>query len=153
MKKALIVLIPLILIGSVVGLALKGIIKIPGLTPAKKTALAAGLYGEVKEKPQEKESKKPPKAEDKKKEAPVVSAEVVPPDVEAGLKKIAGLWNSLETTNLMLITAKWKEKDLAPIFLRMEKDKVSAYLAAIKPEKASSLSLAIQREAEKPRKG
>lgn len=153
MKKALLILIPLILIGAVVGLALKGIIKIPGLTPTKKAALAAGLYGEPKDKSEEKESKKPPRAKETKTESPVVTADVVALDIEAGLKKIAGLWNSLETTNLMLITAKWKEKDLAPIFLRMEKDKVSAYLSAIKPEKASSLSLAIQREAEKPRKG
>lgn len=105
------------------------------------------MYGEPKE-PDPPVAKAQPK-----KPSPPVQIEAVKPDVDFGLRTVAKLWNEIEPTKLVEITSTWKDKDLAPILLKMDKSKVSEYLVTLQPARASALTLAIQKEAEKGQKG
>lgn len=133
MKKAFVFLVPILLAGAIVGLGLAGVVNIPGLTPKKKvTAKVAAKVDKPKVKP-------PPKEETK----PKVTGNPV-----KGFETVAGLWNEMPTQKLLDITAKWTDKDLGPILLRMEPEKVVDYLGQLKAERAASLTREIQRLAE-----
>lgn len=148
MKKVLLVVIPLLLIGGVAGLGLMGIINIPGLTPKKKLGknlyAAEALYGEKKDVVAEKPKKKPKK--------PPVIARVEPPkpDLLKGAKKIAKLWNEMEPKQVIAIAKDWKELDFARVLSNMEGTKASAILAELEPARASKLSREIQKLAAQP---
>jgi hypothetical protein len=151
-KKLLLILLPfliLVSLGVVFGLNYVGILKIPFLPHMKKVVKKTGKQPVAKApvKPA------PPKPTPVVTEAPKPKPKVVvpPPDVEAGAKKLAGLWNSMEAPQLLAIVANWKESELAHVLVKMDSDKVSELLGAMDPAKASSLSHAIQVEAAKPK--
>lgn len=128
--------------GTVVGLGVTGILKIPGLTPRKKLAPsqyadhAAKLYGDAKEKspePTKEVAKAPePTPEEPKKETPL--------DLAKGAEALAEVWNSVPNDRLIGITDKWSTQDLARVFAKMETEKVAALLAAMPPARASEIS-------------
>ncbi|MBX3095680.1 MAG: hypothetical protein KF812_02340, partial [Fimbriimonadaceae bacterium] len=136
------VIIGLPLIGGGVfgGLAFAGIVKIPGITPKSKLASnlygeAAGLYGEAEslylESPELEvnvEPTPPPVVvKPSEPEAPVE----VPTDPEAGAKKLAKLWNALETSQLLAITKEYKDPELAMVMSKMETEASANLLAAL----------------------
>lgn len=69
---------------------------------------------------------------------------------EKGEKKLAALWESIDTEKLVKITEKWPPNDLAKILVRMDEETVSKYLAALEPTKAAMLSTAIRTRAATP---
>ncbi len=148
-KKALLVVIPLLLIGGVAGLGLMGIINIPGLTPKKKLGknlyAAESLYGEKKDEVAEKPKKKKPK-----KPLVIAKVEAPKPDLIKGSKKIAKLWNEMEPKQVIAIAKDWKELDFARVLSNMEGTKASAILAELEPARASRLSREIQKLAAQP---
>jgi len=138
MKKVLFIVLPLILVGGgVVGAAMMGVVNIPGLTPAKKKSLAAAQYAETKEEEPVAQRKDP------EPEASIVPVEP-PPDMEKGRRALAKLWNEIETTQIIAISADWKDDDLAEQLRYLAPDKVSEILEAMKPERASKMSKMIQ---------
>ena len=131
---------PLVLGGGVVGAALTGAVNIPGLTP-KKAKPPTG-YGEKKdEKPVAKKPTAPPV------EDPPPTAKAPTTDPELGAKKLAQLWNNVETAKLVAIAKGYRDDDLAPILVKMDPEKVAEVLAAIEPARATKLSQQIQSEA------
>lgn len=147
MKKLLMILIPLLLVGGgVVGLGLGGILKIPGLTPAKKKQVAAGLYADPKDlKPKEEEKKPAVAAAKPKKKAPTVA--VATNDPVLGRKKLAKVWAELEPGQINGITKAWKVEELCEVFLMMDPAKVSEVLAVMDAKRADAVSRAILRQA------
>lgn len=141
------ILLPLLLVGGgVVGLGLAGILKIPGLTPAKKKQVAAGLYGEAKDLKPKEEVKKPVVASAKpKKKAPTVA--VATNDPALGRKKLAKVWGEMEPSQLNGITKGWKVEELCEVFLIMDPAKVSEVLAVMDAKRADAVSRAILRQA------
>lgn len=160
MKKMIFILIPVLAIGGVVVAGLKGIINIPGLTPKKaKGGLygegaglygeGASMYGEGKEdpagEPPEETAKTPDPEPKKKADEPTI-------DPIVGAKKLAKLWNNLETSQLLLIIKDWKDEDLARVLAQMDPEKASALLASMastQAPRASKLSAIIEQNASK----
>jgi flagellar motility protein MotE (MotC chaperone) len=134
--KALMFLLPVIIAGTVLGLAFTGTINIPGISPKKKAAVKAPV--KVAEKPKVEVKK------EKKKEDTLAPAG----DPVKGFEAVAKLWNEMEVDKLKELTAKWKDDDLAPILRKMEPDKTVEFLAAIDAERASVLTKKIQELAE-----
>ncbi len=139
MKKILMIVVPVLLIGGgVVGAAMMGMIDIPGLSPVKKKAKAAASYTEAKdEKPL---VKKNPPAEPK-------PAETKPPelDLDKGRKKLAKLWNEMDAASILLIAADWKDDELAQQMKFLDASKASELLAQMKPAQASKISKMLQK--------
>ncbi len=133
MKKMLVFMVPVLIAGAVAGLGLAGVVNIPGLTPKKKVAT------KVTPKVEKPRAKPKPKADEKPK---------VTGDPIKGFETVAGLWNEMPTPKLLDITAKWTDKDLGPILLRMDPDKVVDYLGQLKADRAASLTREIQKLAE-----
>lgn len=154
MKKVILILVPLLILGGVFGAAKMGMIQIPGISPKK----AAGLYGDDKDALALYENDKP-EPEVKVEEQPPVThtpaAEQKPPepdyelDKAEGRKKLAKLWNTMEVNALVRIIEDWKDEDLAPQLAVMDPEKVSQILAALDAKRASRLSKLIQEEASK----
>ena len=139
MKKLLLIVIPLLVIGggSVVGLAMSGKIKIAGLTPKNLMA----------DKP--KVDAKATKTAEPKKAAP--PKDEPPADNPAkGQSALAKLWNEIDTAKLKEITATWKVSDLAPVLMKMDEGKVSEFIAELEAKRASEVSQEIQKLASKP---
>ena len=145
--------LPLIGGGAFVGLAMTGVLKVPGLTP--KSKLAAGLYGEAASlygeaaslysEPEELEIE----AEVEEKPAPPpatpVVAEPPPTDPEAGAKKLAKVWNAMETPQLLAISKEFKDADLALVMSKMETEASAALLSALDAKRAAAVSKELQR--------
>lgn len=145
MKKAALILIPLLAIAGVVVAGMKGLVKIPGLSPAAKQKAAAKLYSEEKDPP---ESQPAPVAKNEKppKEPAVqVKADVI--DEVAGRKKVAKLWNDLEPAKVVAITKSWKDEELAQILVLMDAEKVSQLLSTVDAARAERLSRAVMKVA------
>lgn len=148
MKKVLIIVLPLLLIGGgVVGAGLMGVIKIPGLTLAKKpTTLygeAAKLYGEPKDEVAQAEPEatpKKPKREDKPK---TVAEQQIDPEV--GAKKLAGVWNIMSPEQLAPIASSYQDNELARVLSQMETEQVARLLALMDPKRAAKLSQELER--------
>lgn len=135
MKKVILIVLPLLVIGgTVVGLGMAGVIQIPGLSPKKK-APAPAVEAKVEAKPVA--AKKP-----KKEPAPKSG------DPEKGHVAVAELWNEMDLKALLPLTEKWREAELAPILAKMETEKVVELLSQMKPERAVTLTRALQRIAE-----
>lgn len=150
MKKVIIILIPIILLGAGAGLALTGVINIPGISPKAK-AKAAQLYGEAKDPvvaekktetppvvPPKKETPKPPKAE---------ASLLVENKPEVGQKKLAKLWNEIEAPALISMVKDWKDNEVAGIFMKMDPAKVAEILGSLEPKRASAISRELQKQA------
>jgi hypothetical protein len=141
------------------GLGFAGIIKIPGITPAKAKQTAAAGYSD---KPDG--DKAPPKKDPK----PVVDAtpKADPPkkapapglpkkDPIQGAVALATVWNELKTPDLAKICADWKDAELVKVLTKMDTGKVAKLLAQIStgdpdskikedPIRASKLSKLLQ---------
>lgn len=143
MKKAIFIVLPLLLVGGgVVGAAMMGVINVPGLSPAKKKAAATKLYTEEKEEE--------PVV---KREAPPENVEPPKPDMVRGRKALAKLWNEMDSTVIAQIAADWKDEELAQQLQYLQSEKtaeVLTTLAASKPERASKVSKLLQEIASKP---
>lgn len=135
--KILMFLLPVIIAGTVLGLAFSGVIDIPGISPKKKPTKAAA---KVEEKPKVEEKKPVVKAKELEKAPQGDSAK--------GEQAVAAIWNEMNVDKLKDITAKWEDDKLVPILRRMEPDKVVEYLGAIDAERAATLIKLIQKEAE-----
>ena len=147
MKKVIFIVLPILLLGGgFVGLAITGIIKVPGLTPKK--AKAGSLYGEnaakVYTEPKTEVVVTKPD-ETKPKVAPVV--EVVKTDPEKGAKKIAQLWNNIPTVKLAELSKLYKDNELADVLVQMDPEKVAELLALLDAKRSAKLSKELQRVA------
>jgi len=162
MKKVVLILIPLLLVGGGGGAffaATKGIINIPGVTPAKKKNAAASLYGEQKD-PKLVEAEKKKKLDEeaaklKKEEADkLLALEAKKPKPEVGYETVAALWSNMKPDALIATTADWKPADLAPILVTMDPELVSKFLSKLsekEAKRASDITRAIQTKASEPK--
>jgi flagellar motility protein MotE (MotC chaperone) len=150
MKKVIIILLPILLLGAGAGLALTGVINIPGISPKAK-AKATQLYTEATDtKVAEKKLEKPavivPKKENPK--PPKVDASVlVENKPEVGQKKLAKLWNEIEAPALISLVKDWKDNEVAGIFMKMDSAKVAEVLGSLDPKRASAISRELQKQA------
>lgn len=152
MKKAVVILVPVLLIGGVAGAAFMGVIKIPGITP--KAKLAANLYGEgtdlytpdaelkIETEAEPIEPTPPPVAK-KPEEVPEEPEPVLDP--ELGAKKLAKVWNALPTEDLQAVTATFKDDELALVLSKMEVEKVAALMSEMDPKRGASISRQLAR--------
>lgn len=147
MKMALKIGLPiLVVVGVVIGLGVAGVIPIPGLSPAKrsaKQAQAANLYAAdtAEEKPAPKPSAPPrPKRVAKEPEPP-------PLDLDLGAKKLAKLWDEMPLEDLIKVCQRWKDEDLARVLSKMQSEKAASVLAKLGAERAAAISEFIQRQA------
>ena len=131
MKKIILIVVPVVLIGAVLGLAFLGVIDIPGISPKKKPKNAI-----AKKEPEKKAPIPKPKTD-----APLKNP-------QKGYDAVAKLWNELEPTKVVPLIDKWKDDELAAIFMKMDPEKVTAILSELKPERAAQVTRAIQRRAE-----
>ncbi|MFM9872800.1 MAG: hypothetical protein ACKVQS_04960 [Fimbriimonadaceae bacterium] len=154
-KKGLIIILavvlPLILIGGAVGAAYAGLLKIPGLKlPGMKAKTVASNYTDKDDKPSKIDKTQPdatiepdtPEPEQQK----LVTKEPEPvTDPELGAKKLAGIWNNLEPSDIVRISSTYKDPDFALVLSKMDAEKVAAVLSAITDNKrAARLSQEIQ---------
>ena len=129
----------LVIVGAVFGLAMVGMINIPGVTQKKKATPVAV----AKPKP----STPIDAQKDKKlKEAPTSAVKTLSPaEVKQGAAKLAEVWNEMPTNKLAKVIEKWKAEDLALILTEMDPTKVADILGGMKPEVASKVSLELKK--------
>ncbi|MCW5936222.1 MAG: hypothetical protein KIT11_02810 [Fimbriimonadaceae bacterium] len=138
-----------VLAAAVVGLALAGILKIPGVTPKKGGPAglygeAAGQYAETKDTPLEQEpvAEKPPEPAPKR---PPTQDQT--DDPKQGAKRIAQLWNNLDGQKLAELAKAYKDPELAGVILQMDPEKASELLSTLDSARAAKLSKEIQKQA------
>jgi hypothetical protein len=119
--------------GGVAGAAMMGLIQIPGLSPAKKKAVAAALYAEEETKAPAPKVQETPTAEE-----PLLG------DIVKGRKELAKLWNEMEAVVLVKIVEKWDDGELAHQLRYLDVDKTAEILALLKPDRASEISKRLQ---------
>ena len=136
--KALIFILPAIAIG-IGGAAMTGMINVPGLSPQKAKPKVAAKIEPPAAKPEPapplEKSEPPPK---------VVAKEEIAIDPDLGQRQLAKLWREIETPKLLVITAKWKDAELAGVMTKMPAAKNAEILSAMPPARASRLSREIQ---------
>jgi hypothetical protein len=94
-----------------------------------------------------KEEKKPEPKKEKKKPAPEVVT--ITEDPEKGAKRLARLWNEMETSDLKKIFDEWKDQDLVPVLAKMDNGKVAEVFGSIEEKRAAELSRLLMKEASK----
>jgi len=144
MKKVIFIVLPILLLGGgFVGLAIMGVVNVPGLTPPKK-AKPAPEYGEAKDKDLVAEAK--PKTPNPK--TPILKPKGAPEtDPEKGTKKLAQLWNNLPAAKLADVAKEFQDKDLAPILVAMDPEKVAELMGMLDAKRSAKLSKELQRVA------
>lgn len=151
MNKVVMFLVPVLVIGGILGAGMAGVVDIPGVTPKKSKPKAAGTepapdeatsVEETGQTPQEPEPEPEPAAPEQVATAPAT-------DPVLGEKKIAALWTEIETAQLIKIIADWKDPELATILRRMDPSKTAELLSAIDQKRASALSREIQKQSSK----
>lgn len=153
MKVVLILVALLAVVGGVLFAGWKGLIRIPGITPAKKSAAAQALYGEQTAGQTADKDKKP---EAKKQPAPGAAAqnpkkhEAPKADLAKGRKKLAKLWEQLEAKRLAELISDWRDDEAASVLALMDNAKVARLLGELEPRRASKLSREIQKAASLP---
>ncbi|MEJ5171685.1 MAG: hypothetical protein WHU10_11915 [Fimbriimonadales bacterium] len=152
--KIVLILVALVVVGGGVFFAgRKGLVRIPGITPAQKAAAAQALYGE--QAPSEAEAKVDKKAERKApppKPAATKPKKPEPPkaDLSKGRRKLAKLWEQLESKRLADVLADWRDDEAAAVLALMDNAKVAGLLGQLDPKRASKLSREIQKAASLP---
>jgi len=154
--KALMFVVPVLLIGGVVVAAFMGVIKIPGITP-KKGAATAAYATDHDDKPVAGTTKPTPAAsKPAKTEAPAKSPpKTVKKDPDQGADALATVWNEIDTPELIAMSRTWKDQDLVRVLTHMDNDKVAKFIDELAkgdddtklkpdPERASKLSKALQ---------
>ncbi len=146
MKSWLIVLLPIIVFGALIG---AGVMKVPGINDkpaAKKVAkkavpdVAAPVDAAVVAPAITPTQEAPKPAPDAKPEAPKATI-----DLNKGNARLAKLWNDMDAAALSGIVEKWKDEDLAQVLAVMDNAKVVELLGKMKPERASALSRELQK--------
>lgn len=128
-------------VGVVAALGMMGLVDIPGLSPVKKEAAKAAKTVDSVTKQVEQQTKPIPKPTPKpKKDQPT-------DDPEQGARKLAKLWNEVETKKLIDLVKDWKDADVARVFSKMEPDKVAEVLGDLEPKRASKISGMIEKQA------
>lgn len=141
MKKALLVIVPLLLLCVTSALVLTGVIKLPFLKLGKKKPAAVANQTPAKATPPKK-----PATTFKPSSKPVVALKPKPSvDPAQGAKKLAKLWNEMDSTKLSLLIKDWKDPEAAKVLVLMDADRVAELLSKLPPAKASSLSKSIQK--------
>jgi hypothetical protein len=159
MKGVVIIVVVVLVIGGVVGAAMTGMVNIPGLTPKKAKPAgqygeAGGMYGEnalaMYGEDASKDAKKKP---EKKEESPAKTKpkpKIVTEDAEAGLAKLAGVWNEMKPEDLAKVVEKgWNDVELAKVLAKMDTEKTAKLLSLLPADRAGKLSKALQKEASK----
>lgn len=163
MKKFILIFGPLLLLAATgVGLAVFGVIDIPGVTPVQKQRVvdaskdqAGGLLWTLIQ-PASSVAKQ---MDDAAKVAQKAASKLPPPptstiDPDLGDAKLAMVWNDLDVDQLQKITTKWQPAAVAKILGKMDGDQVTKYLDAIDPARADQICRAMQAIASKvPLKG
>ncbi|MBS1722941.1 MAG: hypothetical protein JSS66_08315 [Armatimonadetes bacterium] len=145
-KKLIMVVVPVVAIGTLLGLALTGVVSVPGLSPKKKSG--AALYAQGAAAYAEKKEEVPvAKAPEEPKQAPKPHAEVPASDAEAGAKKLAQYWNNVPTPKLVELSKGFSETDLALVLVKMDPEKVAEFLSALDSRRSAKLSKELQRVA------
>lgn len=150
--KMLMIVAPIVIIGIVAGLGFSGVIQIPGITPKKAAKAGAAMYAQKDDKPLAQKAPAttaPPKPSDKTTAPPkkVADSKPVKKDAEQGADALAGVWNDVQTPQLLKIADKWKDDDFARVLSHMDSSKVAEILESLaqtKPERASKLSRTLQ---------
>jgi flagellar motility protein MotE (MotC chaperone) len=149
MKAAIAIIVALVLIGgSVVGLAVAGVIDIPGLSPANPTAKKddkASAPSKTEAKTASTESKTP--AKDKKPSKTNQPALDTLTDPDVGAKSLAKLWNEMDSAKLADLVKDWKDADVASVFRKMDADKVAEVMAQLDAKRASKISSLFEKQA------
>jgi hypothetical protein len=143
--KAAMIVVPILIILGIVGAGMAGVVDIPGLTPPKKKAAA-----KKEDEQNAPEKKQPEPAPPIAKQTPKPKAKPIVLDLEKGDKKLAKLWNTIDTETLAKITAKWKDSELAAVFQRMDPEIVAILLAKMDADRASRISREIRKQASMP---
>jgi len=113
----------------------------------KSAKLAEWLQKNVTTAPAEKPKPK------KQKTTPATSSPAVKPkpaehsDPEKGIETIAEIWSGLDAKHLNDIVKTYKDPDIARILLKMDTERVTAYLEQLPSEKAAKLSKELQKQA------
>ena len=149
MKSWLIVLLPIIVFGALIGM---GIMKVPGINdkPAKKIAKKAPAPVPAPDAtaavPQPTPALAAPSAQATTPGA-LAKPDPTKPTVDPskGNARLAKLWNEMDAAALVGITEKWKDEDLAQVLAVMDNGKVVELLGQMKPERASVLSKELQK--------
>jgi MgtE intracellular N domain len=155
MKKILAIILPILILGGAfVGLALMGVLKIPGLTPVKPKQGKGAIAGKAaptpappltdgsnlnKDKPTDDSSAKKPSLS-KVASAPIKN------DPDQGAAQLAVIWNQMDTTKFKDLLKDWKDPDVARVFLKMKPDIVAGILAAMDPKRASIISKLMEKQ-------
>ncbi len=130
--KWLLIVAPIVIVGIIAGLGVSGVIKIPGLSPAKSAKSAAINYGADSEKAPLKAASIPTTktATPAKRDAKQPKSEAKPAkkDVDQGADALATVWNEIKTPELISISKDWKDDDLVKVLVHMDNDKVAKFL-------------------------
>lgn len=153
----LLIIVVIALVGMFVIGAKAGIVDIPGLSPGKKTGQAAKGYttdsdpskvAASSEKPAEGAAAGPEKvAADEAPEAAKTAPQVSEPEIDplAGEKSLAKVWKGLDASVIASMVATWKDEDLVRQFAAMPPKQVGEILALLPPERASKISILLQK--------
>ena len=148
--KALFIIVPILLVGGVLGAGYMGYIEIPGVTPKTAQGKAEEMYGEGADElyGEPVDDLEPLPFED---EEPIdevtVTVEPKRPEIDPdlGARQLAKIWNEIKTSDLAKIAVGFSDKELGLIMFYMQKSKVAEVLAKVSPARAAKLSKEIQR--------
>ncbi|HXH62213.1 MAG TPA: hypothetical protein VNI20_12755 [Fimbriimonadaceae bacterium] len=146
--KALLIAVPILLIGGVLGAGFMGVVDIPGVTPKKAEAKAQAQYQEAADPVADAtttETDTSTQDDTTGFKPPVVS------DVETnpvkGTTAIAKIWAELPAQKVVEISGDYKDEDLAAILLQMPKQNTAQVLSTLPADRAARLSKEMQRQA------
>lgn len=149
MNKMVMVLVPVLVIGGILGAGMAGVVDIPGVTPKKSKPKAADTEPPPDEATAADETAQAPQEPEPEPAAPEQVATAPTTDPVLGEKKIAALWTEIDTAQLVKIIADWKDPELATILRRMDPSKTAELLSALDQKRASALSREIQKQSSK----
>ena len=148
--KALFIIVPILLVGGVLGAGYMGYIKIPGVTPKSAQGKADDMYGEGADElyGEQIDDLEPLPIEDEEPADEVtVTVEPQQPDIDhdLGARQLAKIWNEIKTGDLVKIAEGYSDTELGRVMFFMQKSKVAEVLAKVDPDRAAKLSKEIQR--------
>lgn len=141
--KALMIVVPILVVGGVLGAGFMGVLNIPGLTPKKAQAKAQAQYGEPTD-PATAVSEETEQAEEPTAGSTVVASDVET-DAQQGTTAIAKIWAELPPKKVIEISGEYKDDELATILLAMPRENVATILGQLPADKAAKLSKEMQR--------
>lgn len=153
----LLIIVVIALVGMFVIGAKAGIVDIPGLSPAKKAGQAAKGYASDADPAKVASAEEKPAGDtaagsEKPAEEPTTATAKAPPvsepeiDPLAGEKSLAKVWKGLDPSAIASMVVTWKDDQLAKQFAAMPAKQVGEILALLPPERASKLSLLLQKQ-------